>query len=438
MVVNVSPRFKIVFCWLPFLLGHWWPNSARGVDEQREAGHPFVANFSPREYRADPQIWSAAQGADGIMYFGNKGVVLEYDGVAWRKVFVSDDNYVIRGLATDPASGTVYVGGLNQLGFLQNAPGGGQVFVSLLDRLPAGDRNFGSVYRVYPLDGAIVFVAAKQVMRWRHGSFMLWRFQIDDRLQSECIRGNLFVQSPGIGLQRLNGDGFVAVSDEPFFRNTTLSGVAPGPGGSLVLGTRHDGLYTFNDGQLAPLTTGLGPFFKSKEVRHLLRLRDGSLVVATSSAGVVVLDADNRFLARWDEESGLQNGTVLDLIEDQEQGVWLCLYAGMARVQTGSPLSIFDASNGLKHSSIHGLQRYHGILYVAADTGLYRLAPADPALGNPARCQRVPGLDADCWSLCASEHGLLVAGIGTIYQLDDEDRATVIDRFPLSGATMSP
>ena len=436
--MSVLLRFRTVFLWLPLLLGSRLATLAQGGDARLEAGHPFVANFSARDYRADPQIWSVAQDADGLMYFGNKGVVLEYDGVTWRKIFVSDDDYVIRGLAADPTGGTVYVGGLNQLGFLKNAPNGGQVFVSLLDRLPSGDQKFGSIYRIYPTGEGVFFVAAKQVMRWLDGSFTLWHFQVDDRLQSEYIAGNLFVQSPGLGLQRLAMDRFVPASDELFLRSATLTGMAAGPGGSLVIGTRHDGLFTFKDGRLAPLNTGLDAVFRSKEVRHLLRLQDGSLAVATSNAGIILLDADNHFLTRWDEESGLQNQTALDFFEDRERGVWLCLYTGVARVQTGSPLSVFDAGNGLRRSSIHSLQRYHGALYVATDTGLYRLAPADPALGNTARCERIPGMDADFWGLCASEHGLLVTGIGTIYQLDDDGRATLIDSFPVSGAFMSP
>ena len=132
----------------------------------------------------------------------------------------------------------------------------------------------------------------------------------------------------------------------------------------------------------------------------------------------------------------MQSQTTFDLFEDREEGVWLCLYVGISRVQTGSPLSVFDAINGLKPTSIHSWQRYHGELYLGTDSGLYRLGPADPALGLAARFERVPGLDADCWSLCATEHGLLISGLGTIYQFDDKDGAAAIAKFPYSGSIM--
>jgi hypothetical protein len=437
-VGTVDRSLKIACCWLLLSGSDRLTSQLWGADPELEAGHPFVQNFAAREYGADNQVWSAIQDSEGIMYFGNKGVLLEYDGATWRKIFVSDNHYDIRGLANDPISRTVYVGGMDDLGFLKNDADGGKVFVSLLDKLPASDRNFGSIFRVFATGEGIFFIGIKQVMRWRNGAFTLWKFSIADRLQSEYSGGNLYVQSPGLGLLRLQGERFLAATDEPFFRTNTLSALAPGPGGSLVIGTRYNGVFTFSDGVLAPLESSLDPFFKSHEVRNFLRLRDGSLAVATGTGGIVALDGTNRFQGRWDEASGLQNQVVLNLFEDREGGVWVCSYAGVSRVQNGSPLSIFDASNGLKRTSIHSIERYHGTIYVATDSGLYRVVPADPSLAATARCERVAGMNADYWGLCASEHGLLIAGLGTIYQFEDDGRATLIDKFFYSGAFLSP
>ena len=414
--------------WL-LLFGLGLVHAVCAADASLELGRPFVQNFAPREYRADPQVWSATQDAEGIMYFGNRGCLLEYDGATWRKIIISDDYDVVRALATDPLSGTVYVGGVGILGFLRTGAEGGKIFVSLLDRLPGGERNFGSIYRIYSTQEGICFVATKEVMRWQDGKFLCWKFPIGGRLQSACIAGSLLVQSPGLGLQRLTGNHFVPVSDDPFFRSATLTGMAPGPTGSLVIGSREDGLFTLRDGALTPLASDLDALIKGKAVRGLLRLHDGSLAVATDAAGIIVLDAENRFRSRWDEAAGLQNQTALDLFEDREEGIWVCLYVGITRVQTGSLLSIFDEGNGLKKSSIHKVQRYHGTLYVATDAGLYRLVKGDPSTGQTARCERVAGMDADYWGLCPGEHGLLVSGVGTVYELADDGRVTLIYRF---------
>ena len=94
----------------------------------QEVGRPFLQNFPLREYHAHNQNWAAVQDAQGVMYFGNKAVVLEYDGVSWRKIRIGQTTYV-RGLALDPASGNIYVGGVEELGFLEPGPEGEKIFV---------------------------------------------------------------------------------------------------------------------------------------------------------------------------------------------------------------------------------------------------------------------------------------------------------------------
>ena len=77
------------------------------ADWSREAGGLFLRSFTPKDYQASPQNWAVVEDQRGVMYFGNTECVLEYDGVSWRKIPVSNGSGV-RSLATDE-SGTVYV-----------------------------------------------------------------------------------------------------------------------------------------------------------------------------------------------------------------------------------------------------------------------------------------------------------------------------------------
>jgi len=46
--------------------------------------------YSSTDYNSTPQNWSVTQDHRGIMYFGNSSCILEYDGVSWRNIFVSN------------------------------------------------------------------------------------------------------------------------------------------------------------------------------------------------------------------------------------------------------------------------------------------------------------------------------------------------------------
>src|SRR5215203_753658 len=55
-----------------------FPTIIKGQSES-EKGLPFITNYSPKIYKAFPQIWSVLEDESGIMYFGT-----QYD--LWLKI----------------------------------------------------------------------------------------------------------------------------------------------------------------------------------------------------------------------------------------------------------------------------------------------------------------------------------------------------------------
>src|SRR6476469_3755665 len=307
----------------------------------REIGRPFLHNFALRDYHAHNQNWAAVQDADGVLYFGNKNVVLEYDGVAWKKIVVTQTTYV-RGLAIETGTGTIFVGGVDELGYLKSEPGGEKQFVSLLDRLPGDARDFRDIRRVYTTSHGVFFVADQQVMRWRDGAFKVWKIPNALRLQSFWIADRLYLQQSELGLLRLEDDAFKPASDDPLFRRAKVTFLCPTENGTLIAGTSDEGLFTLRDGAATPFATDLDWFLKEKKIRRGLRLRDGSLALATNTSGLVILDSAGRFRTRVDETVELQNDIILDLFQDREGVLWLGLNSGITSVEVASPLNIFD------------------------------------------------------------------------------------------------
>lgn len=248
------------------------------------------------------------QDEHGVLYFGDKNVVLEYDGVLWRKILVSDTTYV-RGLVLDPATNTLFVGAVDELGFFRHGPGREKTFQSLLDRLPPDARGFHDIRRCYRTSTGIFFVADAQVMRWRDERFTVWKLPNASRLQSHLVAGQLFVQHPGPGLLRFDPgtDTFVPVSGDPRFHESTVTLLLPrspdAPTAApteapaeLFVGTREHGLWTLPmnadhtaAGPPVPLPTAVDALLRSKRLRRGTRLADGALALALESAGLLVL-----------------------------------------------------------------------------------------------------------------------------------------------------
>lgn len=94
-----------------------------------ERGSPLIRNFFPEEYHSDITCTSLLQSQSGLVYVGNERGVLEYDGAEWRliQVPVGQD---VRALA-QADDGTLYAGGLKNIGYLEADERGQLQFHSL-------------------------------------------------------------------------------------------------------------------------------------------------------------------------------------------------------------------------------------------------------------------------------------------------------------------
>ena len=107
-----------------------------------ELGYKYFKNYTYKEYDHLPQTWGIAQDKNGFIYVANNGGVLVYDGASWEIIGVPKDAPV-RSLAIDE-TGTVYIGGKNKIGYLAADANGYLQYVSLLDHLDDGFKNFSN------------------------------------------------------------------------------------------------------------------------------------------------------------------------------------------------------------------------------------------------------------------------------------------------------
>ncbi|MCP5054033.1 MAG: hypothetical protein GY940_43090, partial [bacterium] len=133
-------RLAVIFPVLFFIL--LFPTALPGNGGMTvEEGYKFIRGYAPEEYNGHPQNWCVTQDNQGIIYVANQGDLLAFDGVNWRRIAVP--NQTARTVTIDD-SGTVYVGGVNQLGFLEPDANGALRYVSLTKYLDKDKRNFST------------------------------------------------------------------------------------------------------------------------------------------------------------------------------------------------------------------------------------------------------------------------------------------------------
>ena len=63
-------------------------------------------------------------------------------------------------------TGTLYIGGNNEIGYLAPDAEGTLSDMSLVKQLPRDKREFSSVWRTYEAQQGIYFMPSKRLMRW--------------------------------------------------------------------------------------------------------------------------------------------------------------------------------------------------------------------------------------------------------------------------------
>ncbi|HKC23967.1 MAG TPA: histidine kinase dimerization/phospho-acceptor domain-containing protein, partial [Thermoanaerobaculia bacterium] len=398
---------------------------AQPVAAPLETGLPPLRNFTPKEYGAQGQNWDLAQDARGVVYAGNNEGALEFDGLRWRLVRTANKG-TVRSLAVD-AAGRVWVGGTGEIGFLEPDAAGLSRYVSVLDRVPKGERDFEDVWRTFATKDGVWFSSFRKLIRVRGNDVRAFRpggafhlaFRVGERI---------FIREMKRGLLEVVDDRLELVPGGGRFAEERIYAMLPwepaGPNAILV-GTRTQGLFVFDGASFRPFPTEDDAALKHDLLSCATRTAHGNLALGTIEGGVHLIDARGRFLGRLAREQGLQDATVDALLRDRMGGLWLGLDHGITRVEAGSPLTRFDDRSGLP-GLVLSLHRHLGRLYAGTAYGLSRLEP-----GPNARFVKVPGIEHQTWAYLSLGDAMLVANSSGVYEL----RGGRVERVGAAGTT---
>src|SRR4030095_6650059 len=220
----------------------------------------------------------------------------------------------IKGIAMD-GSDRMYVGGFNEVGYIDNRSRTEKTFVSLSDRLPSEDRDFREVWDIHATPQGVYFAASQRLFRWFNDQFKVWRLPASARLSTHWVGNRLYVAQPGVGLMRLDGDSLTLISSDPIFsgeRQVPL--MLPRADGSILVCTFHHGLFLLRENQVSRLASDVNAFLKENQPNAGVLLKNGSIAIATLLGGVLVLRSDGSFQSLIDESVGLQTNRVHSIL----------------------------------------------------------------------------------------------------------------------------
>jgi len=342
----------------------------------REAGRPFVHKYLPKDYGAPEQNWAVVQDNRGVMYVGNNVGVLEYDGAYWRLIRVPNKT-VVRSLAKDGA-GRIYVGAVGELGYLAPDGSGNMQYVSLLDQVPADNREFADVWRTLVTPEGIYFQSPQYLFRWAGGRMRVWK-PTTRFYRAAVADGTLYIGEPETGLMKMVGDSLQEVAGGRQFADEPRCVVIPYDKDRILVGTRASGLFLADGRSISRFPTEIDDWLREMDLYRGADLPDGTIALATTGGGMAIIDRQGHLIEHLDASAGVGD-SLYAVYSDRQGALWAGMDGGLARIETPSPLSVFDRTSGLAGGSVSHVHRHAGTLYVATSRGVYYLSTSNPVL----------------------------------------------------------
>ena len=429
--------FLIVILLSPF-------SSAQKIQTASETGVPLITNYLPREYSANVQNWAVIQDNRGVLYFGNVSGVLEYDGVNWRLIRVPND--VVRCLAIDN-DGKLYVGGINEIGYLSPDSIGALSYVSLNKYISKEKIDFGDIWRIIVHDDGLYFQTFSTLFLLesnkinkepffnritKNPSLKKWesRTRINPILS---IGDRIFVHERNLGLQELiNGKLTMLPGGEEFAQDLicimlpypSVKAAEVNSSSKILIGSLRRGMYLFDGKKFEKFNNEADNYLIEKRLYFKgAILSDGSYALGTQLGGIVVINKDGKLKKIINKTIGLNSETVWDLFCDHEGNLWAALDNGISKIIYPSAVQIIDETSGFE-GLIQDIKSLENKIYIATSSGIFYLQNSfDVSESN--KFISVKNISVQSWNLLSLKDKLLAATNDGVFEITNNTGSLV-------------
>ena len=383
-----------------------------------ELGRPFLTNYSPNLYDANPQNWDIVQDNRGVMYFGNTEGVLEYDGYNWRLIKLPN-NSVVRTLACD-RNGRVWIGGSGEFGYLAPDDTGKMSYVSLVGKIhPEEERDFNDVWGTYVHNDDIYFSTFSKNFRYS-GDSVYVNIPLDsNRFEFLIALDNSILKwVGGKGLFKKEADEFIMLPGSEILQNNGIADIHPFNETGIMILTRRREFFLYDGQSMKRLEYEAMDEIRQYNPRRFLPLPNDQMAIGTLNGGIFIVGSNGKILHHYQKANGLQDNVVYGMYLDMNDALWIAMDNGIARFPISSPLTYFNTDLGLT-SNVMSLKRYHDVLYVGTTEGASYL---DPSTGT---FKPVENVGFQCFSMIIVNDQLLTASQNGVQTLQKDHKVSM-------------
>jgi len=309
---------------------------------------PVVTNFSKNDYHASNQNWAVGQSDDGIMYFGNNQGLLQYDGSSWE-LHRMPQNKIVRSILV--RGNRIYVGSFEEFGYFEKDNSGQLHYTSLSKKLKEYEMKNDEIWTILELKKSIIFQSFTSYFTYNQHATTGFRCPYTF-LFFNNYNDKIYTHTEQFGFSFLNLKAKTAQSiPNTILKNPVISVLKYDQTNALIV-TKSNGLFLYNGNVFTAFKTDADAELRQWEVNRVVLNNEGVIVLGTIQNGVTAIDKTGKKLWTINTSNILQNNTVLGMLFDKEQNLWIALDKGIALIQMNTSIRY-----------IHNFQPSVGALY---------------------------------------------------------------------------
>lgn len=418
---TISIRLSILL--LCIVRGSLLPGQAHIVCRSQ----PFVFNYTKSQYGGATQNWSVAQDRQGILYFGNTYGLLEYNGADWH-LHTDPEIRIVRTTFAD-RDGRIYTGSHEEFGYWQRDAYGSLYYTSISQGIPdQSEIKNTTVWRIFRSGEYLFLHSFSRIFVW-DGNEVVHIFNPGNTILPMFIYRDLpYFSVMDSGLYYIDERLELVKEQVPdTMNNLRIQYIFDLQNDSSIVFTEQNGIFLKHGQQITP---GPGPdneILKQAHINRVVQINNNMFAIGTIQSGIILTDRLGYIRSRLDRTNGLQHNTVLDLMKDRGNNLWIALQEGIDFTEIMSPYRFVKDKTG-ELGSVRCSRKFRDKLYIGTNFGLFYADWDKLTSEAETDFKRVPGLEGHVLSLEVIDNRLICGyNLGT-YEVD-MDRISQISRL---------
>src|SRR5687768_6503503 len=253
-----------------------------------ERGFPLITVYPAEAHKAGPQTFDIAQNNEGVLYFGNLHGLVIYDGAWWRLLELPDEQVALS-LATDD-QGRLAMGLVNDFGYLAHDSSGSPIYRSLLEQLPADQRELGDIREVCSTAAGFLYVAERSLILWDGTkATVVGTFDADSAPRGCLSEGGEILLRGAKGIHRFDPRSRQLT---PTVVTDPVQLILRRADGKLIAVIRDKGVFLIDGTTVTPWSPAATEWLKGDVTSGGARLHDGRLVITSRQHGLAIVNAN--------------------------------------------------------------------------------------------------------------------------------------------------